>query len=105
MPFASLVVTHCGHGTVAASLLHGVPILCLPMGRDQRDVAARVLHAGAGRRVSTRASADDIATAITRALADDALVDAARRLGRELQREILGDRAVRELEELTHDQC
>ena len=43
---ASLVVTHCGHGTAMRALAHGRPMLCLPMGRDQNDNAARVVAAG-----------------------------------------------------------
>lgn len=48
LPAASLVVTHAGHGTVMAALTHGVPLVCVPMGRDQHDNAARVVAVGAG---------------------------------------------------------
>jgi MGT family glycosyltransferase len=51
---AALVVSHAGMGTVMASLAHGVPLVCLPMGRDQNDVAARVVHAGAGLRLDRK---------------------------------------------------
>ena len=50
---ASVAVTHCGHGTVMKALTHGVPMVCIPMGRDQNDTAARVVHHGAGVRLST----------------------------------------------------
>jgi UDP:flavonoid glycosyltransferase YjiC (YdhE family) len=30
MPSAAITVTHAGHGTVAASLAHGVPLVALP---------------------------------------------------------------------------
>ncbi len=52
---ARALVTHAGMGTVTRALSCGVPLVCIPMGRDQLDVAARVVHAGAG--VRPRASA------------------------------------------------
>ena len=46
---AALTVTHAGHGTVAASLAHGVPIVALPNpAADQPFLAARVQQLGAG---------------------------------------------------------
>ena len=45
---ASAVVTHAGHGTVIRALAAGVPLVCMPMGRDQNDTAARVVYHGAG---------------------------------------------------------
>lgn len=33
MPYTALVITHAGFGTVMAAMVHGVPMLCLPMGR------------------------------------------------------------------------
>ena len=49
LPHASLVVTHAGMGTVMSALSHGVPLLCLPLGRDQFFNAAMVERLGAGR--------------------------------------------------------
>jgi len=68
---ASLVVTHCGHGTTMKALAAGVPMVCLPMGRDQDDTAARVVHAGAGVRLKPTASPRAIARAVQRVLDDD----------------------------------
>ncbi|MGH2557106.1 MAG: glycosyltransferase, partial [Actinomycetota bacterium] len=48
LPQADAVVTHAGLGTVHAALAHGVPLVCLPIGRDQPDNAARVAWHGAG---------------------------------------------------------
>ena len=45
---ADVVVTHAGHGTVVSALSAGVPLVCLPLGRDQHDVAGRVVAVGAG---------------------------------------------------------
>ena len=41
---ASVVVTHAGHGTVVKTLAAGVPLVCMPMGRDQKDNTVRVLR-------------------------------------------------------------
>jgi MGT family glycosyltransferase len=49
LPSAAVTVTHAGHGTVSASLAHGVPIVALPnAAADQPFLAARLeqLHAG-----------------------------------------------------------
>ncbi len=67
---ASLTVTHAGHGTVMKSLAAGVPMVCIPMGRDQNDNAARVVHHGAGIRLSTRASTERIAATVRDVLSE-----------------------------------
>jgi MGT family glycosyltransferase len=49
LPSVSATVTHCGHGTVIASLAHGVPIAGLPYpAADQPFLAARIQALGAG---------------------------------------------------------
>ena len=58
---ASAVVTHGGHGTVIKTLAAGVPLVVVPLGRDQLDNAARVAHHGAGLRLGTKASPEKIA--------------------------------------------
>src|SRR5260221_5427281 len=35
LPHAAVVVTHAGTGTLMAALSHGVPLVCIPLGRDQ----------------------------------------------------------------------
>jgi MGT family glycosyltransferase len=45
---ATAVVTHCGLGTVMNALAHEVPMVCVPMGRDQQFNAAMVVKLGAG---------------------------------------------------------
>lgn len=49
LPSTSLVITHAGLGTVMAALGNGVPLLCIPMGRDQFFNAEQVQALGAGR--------------------------------------------------------
>jgi MGT family glycosyltransferase len=77
---ASLTITHAGHGTVMKSLAAGVPMVCIPMGRDQNDNAARVVHHGAGVRLPTRASTARIARAVDDVLAQPRYRIAAQRL-------------------------
>ena len=77
---ASLAVTHCGHGTTMKALAAGVPLVCIPMGRDQNDTAVRVVQAGAGIRLSPGASAAKIRAGVQRVLDDGRFRDAAGRL-------------------------
>ena len=52
LPHADLFVGHGGHGGIMAALAFGVPIVCVPLDRDQPTNAARVEAVGAGRTVS-----------------------------------------------------
>jgi MGT family glycosyltransferase len=79
---AALLITHCGHGTTMKGLAAGVPLVCLPMGRDQNDTAARVVHAGAGVRLPPSASAARVEAAVRRVLAEPGYRQAAARLQR-----------------------
>jgi UDP:flavonoid glycosyltransferase YjiC (YdhE family) len=72
LPMTRLVVTHAGHGTVAAAASYGVPMLLLPMGRDQPMIAARAAELALGAVADFRAPAADLAAAIERELADSA---------------------------------
>jgi MGT family glycosyltransferase len=77
---AALVITHCGHGTTLKTLAAGVPLLCIPMGRDQNDTAARVVSQGAGIRLAPTASVSKIGQAIDRLVTDHTYTRAARRV-------------------------
>jgi UDP:flavonoid glycosyltransferase YjiC (YdhE family) len=70
LPITRLVVTHAGHGTVMSAVSAGVPMLLLPMGRDQRMVAARAAELGFGAVVDSKGTAVEFAAAIERELAD-----------------------------------
>lgn len=67
---AAVVVTHAGHGTVMKTLAAGVPLVCIPMGRDQRANTSRVLRLSAGVQVTGRPTAAHIASAVRRVLDD-----------------------------------
>ncbi|WP_165186832.1 glycosyltransferase [Caulobacter soli] len=78
---AALFVTHAGHGSALRPLMAGVPLLCLPMGRDQNDNAARVAHRGAGLTLPADANSETIAAAVRRLLEEPAFKAAAETLG------------------------
>lgn len=75
-----LVVCHAGHGTVMAALAAGVPLLCLPMGRDQPMVAARVVAVGAGRSLNSESPTAAIRATVKAMLADGGYRKAASRM-------------------------
>ena len=86
LPHAALVVTHAGWQTVNAALADGVPLLCVPDGRDQPDNAARVLACGAGVRARKKTSVRKLRRAIAEALADPALKQGANAMAQALAR-------------------
>lgn len=71
-PRASVTVSHAGHGTVAASLAHGVPMVNLPnLAADQPALAAQVERLGAGLALDgAAATPEEIASAVRTVLTD-----------------------------------
>jgi MGT family glycosyltransferase len=100
VPRCSIVVTHAGHGTIMAALAAGVPLLCMPMGRDQHENAARVEACGAGRSIAEESDAAAIRAAIADVLAEPSYRMAARRMAFVIRGYDGGRRAVAELEAL-----
>jgi UDP:flavonoid glycosyltransferase YjiC (YdhE family) len=96
----SLVVTHGGHGTLSRALRHGLPLLVMPMGRDQDDNALRVECSGAGLVLSPESSEAEIALALRRLAKEPHFGIAARKLGETIAREIGSERLVGEIEEM-----
>jgi MGT family glycosyltransferase len=80
LPHASLVISHAGWQTINAALADGVPLLCIPDGRDQPDNAARVLAAGAGLRAHKRDRPEKLRRLISLALEDDSIKRGAQRV-------------------------
>ena len=102
MPHLAAMVTHAGHGSAIRPVMAGVPLLCLPMGRDQPDNAARIAARGAGLRLDPSAASHEIAAALTRLIGEPAFRDAAQRWSAEIKAEMTsqGDVAVEALEAL-----
>ncbi len=82
LPEAALTVTHAGLGTVMSALAHGVPMVCVPMGRDQFFNAAMVERLGAGVSVDAAAPREAIAAAVEAVLRDAGHRAAAERFAR-----------------------
>lgn len=67
---AACVVCHAGMGITQKALAHGVPVVAVPFGRDQPEVARRVEVARAGVRLpARRLSPDRLLAAVRRARA------------------------------------
>ncbi|MEA3019288.1 MAG: hypothetical protein QOI47_812 [Actinomycetota bacterium] len=64
LPHADVFVGHGGLGGIMAALAFGVPIVTLPLDRDQPFNAARVAAVGAGVTVDKHAAPADIAAAV-----------------------------------------
>jgi MGT family glycosyltransferase len=97
---AAAAVTHAGHGTVIRALAAGVPLVCMPMGRDQNDNAARVVFHGAGVRLAPSASPQKIRDAIRLVLERSSYRERARTLGERIVRDARASTAVPVLEEV-----
>jgi MGT family glycosyltransferase len=103
LPLASAVVCHGGHGTVMKALAHGLPVVVMPFGRDQKDNGARVEVSGAGLSLSPRSNPARVAGAVRRVLADPGFRQNAQRMASIITRDVSEDRAVAEMEALaTH---
>jgi MGT family glycosyltransferase len=98
---AVAVVTHAGLGTVTRALAAGVPIVCLPMGRDQLDVAARVVYRGAGLRLRPGAKPGAIGAAVERVIGQPSFRIAAERMGASIRADAEAQRGLTELEALS----
>lgn len=98
LPHCSAVITHGGHGTVMKALIAGIPLVVVPLGRDQPDNAARVVYAGAGVRLRTNASARALRAAVAQVIEDPRYRAGAARIASRLAAERDVDLAVDELQ-------
>jgi len=100
LPFAAATITHAGHGSVVRALAHGVPLICVPMGRDQNDMAARVVYHRTGVRLDPSAPVEQFANAVQQVLATPSFSAAAERLGEAIRGDAANSTAIEELEQL-----
>jgi MGT family glycosyltransferase len=103
MPHTSVMVTHAGHGSVVKSLAAGVPMVMMPFGRDQAEIAARTVYAGAGMRIRPASSPARIARAVRAVLDNPAYARAATRAASTIAAEQSRDAAADALEELASE--
>jgi MGT family glycosyltransferase len=99
IPRAQLVITHAGLGTVMAALVHGTPLLCVPVKNDQFENAMRVVAVGAGATVSRNATRRSLRRAILHLLNEPRFSEGARRMAERIAAERTA-RAIEELEAL-----
>ncbi|GAA3716563.1 glycosyltransferase [Gordonia hankookensis] len=78
LPDADLVICGGGHGMLAKALAAGVPVVTVPGGGDQWELANRVQRQGSGRLVRP-VEVRSLASAARDVLTDPAYTDAARR--------------------------
>jgi MGT family glycosyltransferase len=99
LPHVAAVVTQCGLGTLTKALVHGLPLLCIPMVGDQFENAARVVACGAGIRLRRQSSSPQILAAIRRLVTEPAFAHAASAMAAILKIEQGGEqKAVEEIE-------
>jgi UDP:flavonoid glycosyltransferase YjiC (YdhE family) len=77
---ADLVICGGGHGLVSKALLAGVPLVVVPGGGDQWEIANRVVRQGSGQLVRPLTS-ESLKAAVTEVLATPRYREAARRAG------------------------
>jgi MGT family glycosyltransferase len=99
-PHADLVITHGGHGTIMRALSHGLPLICLPMGRDQNDNAAKVAYHGCGIKLLKKSNPKKIERAVEEILGNLNYKAKAQKLGNAIFEDFQSERAVEELENL-----
>jgi UDP:flavonoid glycosyltransferase YjiC (YdhE family) len=70
LPHTAVVVGHGGLSTITTALSYGVPMICIPQGREQPINADRVEAVGVGRSLPTGSSAETVAAAVDTVLRD-----------------------------------
>ncbi|HLZ89551.1 MAG TPA: nucleotide disphospho-sugar-binding domain-containing protein, partial [Puia sp.] len=81
LPYLEAVVCHAGHNTVCESLIHGLPLVVVPIAYDQSHVASRVTSTESGIRLNfKRFKAAHLKQAVRDVLGDARYRDAARRI-------------------------
>jgi UDP:flavonoid glycosyltransferase YjiC (YdhE family) len=99
-PHAALIVNHAGLGSIVAALTFGLPMLCLPIGRDQPTNARAVEALGAGRVLSPEAPPEEVRDAIVELLASPGYRHVAMRVAAAQHARRGPESAVEELEQL-----
>jgi len=100
LPHAALVVTHAGTGTLMAAFSHAVPLVCIPLGRDQPGNAARAAELGVALSLPSDARPDQIRAAVSEALRSPSLRSSSAWMAAAIAEYGAGSRAVDEVEAL-----
>ena len=70
LPHVGAVVSHGGLSTITTALSYGVPVVCVPQGREQPINAGRVEAVRVGRALPAGSSAVSVAAALMEVLGD-----------------------------------
>jgi UDP:flavonoid glycosyltransferase YjiC (YdhE family) len=100
LPQAALAITHGGTGTLLAAFAAGVPVLAVPLGRDQPANARRVAELGLGGTFAPTAATDEIGSLVARTVTDDAVRTRVSQMAEAIRSYAGGSRAVGALEQL-----
>jgi UDP:flavonoid glycosyltransferase YjiC (YdhE family) len=100
LPHAALVVTHAGTGTLMAAFAHAVPLVCIPLGRDQPGNAVRAAELGVALSLPSDARPDQIRVAVSEALRSPSLRSSSAWMAAAIAEYGAGSRAVEEVEAL-----
>lgn len=100
LPHMAAVITHAGLSTIMAGLEAGLPLVCIPQGRDQHLNAARVEACGVGVVVNPAETAAQLAPAVHALLRDEAFRVAAQRMAAEIAALGHGEQAVDRVERI-----
>lgn len=100
MPHAAAFVTHAGLSGIGAALTFGLPMVCVPLGREQPFNAEHVARTGAGIALTKDATPAQLRDAVSSVLNDATYRDAAARMREAVAAYGNGASAVDELEEL-----
>ena len=100
LPHTAVFITHCGHGSTLRPLMAGVPLLCLPMGRDQNDNAIRAVSRGAALMLPPDASPDAVARDVGRLLTEPSFRQVAAKIALQINLDEANRSAETELEAL-----
>jgi UDP:flavonoid glycosyltransferase YjiC (YdhE family) len=98
---AALAITHAGTGTLLAAFAAGVPVVAVPLGRDQPANARRTVELGLGSSLSPQATRAEIRALVTATLADDTIRARVDSLARAIHGYANGSRAVNAIEQLS----
>lgn len=85
LPASDLFINHAGHGSLFAGAAYGIPMICVPMGRDQHSNSSKALQLGISRVCAAESSALNFQASIIAALEDGSLFRNVRRVSRLLQ--------------------
>jgi UDP:flavonoid glycosyltransferase YjiC (YdhE family) len=86
LPQVAAVVSHAGHGTLAAALAHGLPVVTIPnLAADQPALSVRTAQLGAGIHLDESAEPHAIRDAVLTVLQNPEYRDAAGTLARRIE--------------------